>query len=84
MDRKRSLPCCYLLLNYLFIYFIGPSFKRSSVKTDESLEFIPVNLHLQRMWAQNDTLNRTGVLDINTVGAFTRHAGKGRTGGLIK
>ncbi|XP_012158356.1 type I inositol 3,4-bisphosphate 4-phosphatase isoform X2 [Ceratitis capitata] len=62
----------------------GPSFKRSSVKTDESLEFIPVNLHLQRMWAQNDTLNRTGVLDINTVGAFTRHAGKGRTGGLIK
>uniref|UniRef100_A0A034W7Q7 phosphatidylinositol-3,4-bisphosphate 4-phosphatase n=1 Tax=Bactrocera dorsalis TaxID=27457 RepID=A0A034W7Q7_BACDO len=62
----------------------GPYFKRSSVKTDESLEFIPVNLHLQRMWAQNDTLNRSGVLDIITVGAFTRHAGKGRTGGLIK
>nr|XP_036234397.1 inositol polyphosphate-4-phosphatase type I A isoform X1 [Bactrocera oleae]XP_036234398.1 inositol polyphosphate-4-phosphatase type I A isoform X1 [Bactrocera oleae]XP_036234399.1 inositol polyphosphate-4-phosphatase type I A isoform X1 [Bactrocera oleae]XP_036234400.1 inositol polyphosphate-4-phosphatase type I A isoform X1 [Bactrocera oleae]XP_036234401.1 inositol polyphosphate-4-phosphatase type I A isoform X1 [Bactrocera oleae]XP_036234402.1 inositol polyphosphate-4-phosphatase type I A len=62
----------------------GPYFKRSSVKTDESLEFIPVNLHLQRMWAQNDTLNRSGVLDIITVGAFTRHAAKGRTGGLIK
>ncbi|XP_011179938.2 inositol polyphosphate-4-phosphatase type I A [Zeugodacus cucurbitae] len=62
----------------------GPYFKRSSVKTDESLEFIPVNLHLQRMWAQNDTLNKSGVLDIITVGAFTRHAAKGRTGGLIK
>lgn len=55
------------------------------MKTDESLEFIPVNLHLQRMWAQNDSLNRTGVLDIITVGAFTRHAGKmGKCGGLIK
>ncbi|XP_036318753.1 inositol polyphosphate-4-phosphatase type I A isoform X2 [Rhagoletis pomonella] len=62
----------------------GPYFKRSSAKTDESLEFVPVNLHLQRMWAQNDTLNRSGVLDIITVGAFTRHASKGRTGGLIK
>ncbi|XP_067641805.1 inositol polyphosphate-4-phosphatase type I A isoform X2 [Eurosta solidaginis] len=62
----------------------GPYFKRSSIKTDESLEFVPVNLHLQRMWAQNDTLNRSGVLDIITVGAFTRHVAKGRTGGLIK
>ncbi|XP_037937151.1 inositol polyphosphate-4-phosphatase type I A isoform X2 [Teleopsis dalmanni] len=62
----------------------GPFFKRSSVKTDKSLEFIPVNLHLQRMWAHNDGLNRTGVLDIITVGAFTRHATKGRTGGLIR
>ncbi|XP_037814556.1 inositol polyphosphate-4-phosphatase type I A isoform X1 [Lucilia sericata] len=63
----------------------GTFFKKSSVKTDESLEFIPVNLHLQRMWSQNDSLNRTGVLDIITVGAFTRHAGKmGKTGGLIK
>uniref|UniRef100_A0A1A9Z4R5 phosphatidylinositol-3,4-bisphosphate 4-phosphatase n=1 Tax=Glossina pallidipes TaxID=7398 RepID=A0A1A9Z4R5_GLOPL len=60
-------------------------FKRSSVKTDESLEFIPVNLHLQRMWCQNDTLNKTGVLDIITVGAFTRHAAKSKkSGGLIK
>ncbi|XP_055912176.1 inositol polyphosphate-4-phosphatase type I A [Eupeodes corollae] len=62
----------------------GPYFKQSSVKTDESLEFIPVNLHLQRMWAHNDSLNRTGVVDVVTVGAFTRHAGKQRTGGLIK
>lgn len=59
-------------------------FKKSSSKSDESLEFAPVNLHLQRMWAYNDTLKRDGFLDIITVGAFTRHNGKSKTGGLIK
>lgn len=63
----------------------GVSFKRSSAKADESLEFLPVNLHVQRMWAQNDTLQRRGLLDVVTVGAFTRHDPKGRKcGGLIK
>ncbi|XP_017055612.1 inositol polyphosphate-4-phosphatase type I A [Drosophila ficusphila] len=63
----------------------GVSFKRSSAKADESLEFLPVNLHVQRMWAQNDTLQRRGLLDVVTVGAFTRHDAKGRKcGGLIK
>lgn len=59
-------------------------FKTSASKADESCEFAPVNLHLQRMWAHNDTLKRSGVLDVITVGAFTRHAGKTKTGGLIK
>lgn len=59
-------------------------FKQSASKSDDSLEFAPVNLHLQRMWAYNDTLKRDGFLDIVTVGAFTRHAGKTKTGGLIK
>lgn len=59
-------------------------FKQSSSKSDESLEFAPVNLHLQRMWAHNDTLKRSGLLDVITVGAFTRHSGKAKTGGLIK
>lgn len=36
------------------------------------------------MWAHNDTLKRAGVLDVTTVGAFTRHSGKSKTGGLIK
>uniref|UniRef100_A0A6P4E4G4 phosphatidylinositol-3,4-bisphosphate 4-phosphatase n=1 Tax=Drosophila rhopaloa TaxID=1041015 RepID=A0A6P4E4G4_DRORH len=63
----------------------GISFKRSSAKADEALEFLPVNLHVQRMWAQNDTLQRRGLLDVVTVGAFTRHDAKGRKcGGLIK
>lgn len=59
-------------------------FKTSAAKTDESLEFAPINLHLQRMWAHNDTIKRSGILDVITVGAFTRHAGKSKTGGLIK
>ncbi|KAH8397789.1 hypothetical protein KR222_001705 [Zaprionus bogoriensis] len=60
-------------------------FKRSAAKADEALEFLPVNLHVQRMWAQNETLQRRGVLDIVTVGAFTRHDAKARkSGGLIK
>ncbi|KAH8386886.1 hypothetical protein KR093_003305 [Drosophila rubida] len=63
----------------------GVCYKRSATKTDESLEFLPVNLHVQRMWAQNDTQQRRGLLDIVTVGAFTRHDAKGRKcGGLIK
>jgi len=63
----------------------GVAFKRSSAKADESLEFLPVNLHVQRMWAQNDTMQRRGLLDVVTVGAFTRHDAKGRKcGGLIK
>lgn len=62
----------------------GKFFKQSSVKNDESLEFVPINLHLQRTWAHNDTLKRSGCLDVITVGAFTRHSGKTKTGGLIK
>lgn len=59
-------------------------FKASTKKGDESFEFAPVNLHLQRMWAHNNTLKRSGCLDVITVGAFTRHTGKTKTGGLIK
>ncbi|XP_052873427.1 inositol polyphosphate-4-phosphatase type I A [Anopheles cruzii] len=62
----------------------GKTFKPSCRKADETIEFAPVNLHLQRMWAHNDTLKRAGILDVITVGAFTRHSGKAKTGGLIK
>ncbi|XP_050683814.1 inositol polyphosphate-4-phosphatase type I A-like [Leptidea sinapis] len=60
-------------------------FKASCKKDDSSLEFAPVNLHLQRMWVHNDTLNKTGFHDIITVGAFAAHSHKSeRTGGLIR
>lgn len=36
------------------------------------------------MWCHNDTLKKSGCLDVVTVGAFTRHTGKTKTGGLIK
>ncbi|XP_045784070.1 inositol polyphosphate-4-phosphatase type I A [Maniola jurtina] len=60
-------------------------FKASSKKDDSSLEFAPVNLHLQRMWVYNDTLNKTGFHDVITAGAFAAHTHKSeRTGGLIR
>ncbi|KPJ09092.1 Type I inositol-3,4-bisphosphate 4-phosphatase [Papilio machaon] len=63
----------------------NPYFKRSSKKDDSSLEFAAVNLHLQRMWVHNDTLNRTGFHDVITAGAFAAHTHKAeRTGGLIR
>lgn len=62
----------------------GKYFKPSAKRNDESMEFAPINLHLQRMVAHNDTLKKSGGLDIVTVGAFTRHIGKQKTGGLIK
>lgn len=56
---------------------------------------MPVNLHLQRMCAQTDALlhPHAQILDIITVGAFTRHQSKKANvvaaeinghGGLIK
>lgn len=60
-------------------------FKKSSERDDSSLEFAPVNLHLQRMWAYNDTLNKCDFHDIITVGAFTAHThAAGQSGGLIR
>ncbi|KAJ3662062.1 hypothetical protein Zmor_006427 [Zophobas morio] len=62
----------------------GSLFKPSSRKSDRSLEFAPVNLHLQRMWVHNDTLNKADFYDWITVGAFTAHSHKSKNGGLIK
>lgn len=65
-------------------FFPGTLFKPSSRKNDRSLEFAPVNLHLQRMWVQNDTLKKCDFYDVITVGAFTAHSHKSKNGGLIK
>ncbi|CAG9821777.1 unnamed protein product [Phaedon cochleariae] len=62
----------------------GSLFKASGRKGDRSLEFAPINLHLQRMWVHNDTLNKSGFYDWVTVGAFTAHSHKSKNGGLIK
>ena len=58
---------------------------RTSVQKDKStLQYCPVNLHLQRLWAQNSSLRKEGTFDCITVGAFTAipHGFKG--GGLMK
>lgn len=66
------------------------SFKPSSRKTEEALEFIPVNLHLQRTNITCDRLNCSqdysinNIYDVVTVGAFTKHTNKSKNGGLLK
>ncbi|GBN49547.1 Type I inositol 3,4-bisphosphate 4-phosphatase [Araneus ventricosus] len=62
----------------------GSSFKPSNKKSDTNFEFVPVNLHVQRMWVQNVTTRKTGVYDIITVGAFSAYSRKFRQGGLLR
>ena len=60
----------------------GPDFRKSADKHSSQLEFVPINLHLQRMWAENDSLRKSAFYDTITHGAFTTHTQK--TAGLIK
>ena len=60
----------------------GLCLRKSVEKGDPSFEFVPVNLHLQRMWAENDSLRKSGFYDTVTHGAFTSIAQK--SPGLIK
>ncbi|XP_045108228.1 LOW QUALITY PROTEIN: inositol polyphosphate-4-phosphatase type I A-like [Portunus trituberculatus] len=61
----------------------GSSFKKSTDKGETSLEMSPTNLHLQRLWAQNESLRRSGFYDIITCGIFTAFSQGYKKGGLI-
>ncbi|KAK9744541.1 PH domain [Popillia japonica] len=84
LDRHLQLLRLYSQARESLQAHKGRLFKPSSRKNDRSLEFAPVNLHLQRMWVYNDTLNKAGFYDWITVGAFTAHSHKSKNGGLIK
>ena len=38
------------------ISYTGHALRLSVEKTDPKFQFVPVNLHLQRMWALNDSI----------------------------
>ncbi|XP_014208606.1 type I inositol 3,4-bisphosphate 4-phosphatase isoform X3 [Copidosoma floridanum] len=84
LDRHLHLLHLYSQAKENLAAFKGSHFKQSSRKNDRSLEFAPLNLHLQRMWVHNDTLNKCGLYDFISVGAFTAHSHKTKNGGLLR
>ncbi|XP_012226391.1 inositol polyphosphate-4-phosphatase type I A isoform X4 [Linepithema humile] len=84
LDRHLHLLHLYSQAKENLAAYKGTYFKQSSRKNDRTLEFAPLNLHLQRMWVHNDTLNKCGFYDFISVGAFTAHSHKSKNGGLIR
>ncbi|XP_038055582.1 inositol polyphosphate-4-phosphatase type I A-like isoform X2 [Patiria miniata] len=59
----------------------GPQFKKSTAKSDKLLEFVPINLHLQRLRVEEQGCKES-LYDMITVGAPAAHSLKFRHGGL--
>ena len=72
----------FLIIKDLLIISDSISFRLSTQKGEKKYEFVPTNLHLQRMWVVNDSLRKSGFYDTFTHGAFTSFGQK--SPGLIK
>nr|XP_023416087.1 type II inositol 3,4-bisphosphate 4-phosphatase isoform X2 [Cavia porcellus] len=87
--RKNVLTHCDQMVNMYqdilseLIKETGSSFKSSSSKGDKTLEFVPVNLHLQRMHVHSPHL-KDALYDVITVGAPAAHFQGFKNGGLRK
>lgn len=53
--HTRTVIHWWSLSIFSFLYFPGPSFKSSTLKAERKLEFIPTNLHIQRMRVQGES-----------------------------
>ncbi|KAL7643148.1 UNVERIFIED_CONTAM: hypothetical protein RMT77_006438 [Armadillidium vulgare] len=60
----------------------GICYRKSAEKDESALEFAPINLHIQRLFAQNESLRRSKFYDIITVGAFSANSLGFKKGGL--
>ncbi|XP_048702989.2 inositol polyphosphate 4-phosphatase type II isoform X2 [Caretta caretta] len=87
--RKNVIAHCEQMLNMYqdtladLEKHTGSSFKSSCSKGEKTLEFVPVNLHLQRMHVHSPRL-KDALYDVITVGAPAAHFQGFKNGGLRK
>ncbi|XP_075786012.1 inositol polyphosphate 4-phosphatase type II isoform X2 [Pelodiscus sinensis] len=87
--RKNVIAHCEQMLNMYqdtladLGKHTGSSFKSSCSKGEKTLEFVPVNLHLQRMHVHSPRL-KDALYDVITVGAPAAHYQGFKNGGLRK
>ena len=62
----------------------GVYYRKSIEKTEQTLEFAPINLHVHRFCAANDSLRHFETYDTVTVGAFSANSLGFSKGGLQK